>query len=511
MDRILAIDSGLTVTKAVIFDLEGQEIAVARTVVPQLLPAPHHIERDMRNLWQLTSQATQQVLTQSNTDPARILAVGCTAHGDGLYLLDHSGAPLGPGILSLDSRATREIDDWQTRGIDQQVLALTGQVPHVSAPVALLAWIKREQPERFARIAHVLSCKDWLCYCLSGRIGTDRTEASASFTNVHSQDYCVDTLSLYELSMLTPALPEIAHSANVVGAITTEAAKNTGLCEGVPVIAGLHDVTASALGMGAHAAGVMGIVAGTYSINEIVAPEPAVDERWFCRSAIEPQSWNHMAISPASTTNYDWFLDTLCAGERASSGQDVHAMLYPEIDAALCRSSSVFYHPYLYGSPMGASPSAGFLGLRGWHDRGDMLAAVLQGIVFNHRHHIDALREQFTVSTARLTGGASRNPLVAQLFADILNTSVTVVDVDEAAARGVALCAGAATGAWSSYDEDPVDLQSQASVYEPNPERAALYERRYALYRKIGNSLTGVWEELNALTASKSEDNNRDD
>lgn len=500
MERILAIDSGLTVTKAVIFDLEGQQIAVARINVPQLLPAPHQIERDMHNLWQLTSKAIQQVLRQSSTDPAQLLAVGCTAHGDGLYLLDRSGAPLGHGILSLDSRATREINDWQHEGIDQQVLALTGQVPHVSAPVALLAWIKREQPERFSRIAHVLSCKDWLCYCLSDHIGTDRTEASTSFTNVHSQQYCSDALSLYELSELTSALPEVAHSASTVGVVTTQAANTTGLLKGTPVIAGLHDVTASALGIGAQAPGVMGIVSGTYSINEIVAPEPCVDERWFCRNAIDPHSWNHMAISPASTTNYDWFLDTLCAAERASSGRNIHALLHPEIEAALRRQSSVLYHPYLYGSPMGASPSAGFLGLRGWHERGDMLAAVLQGIAFNHRHHIDALREQFPSSSVRLTGGASRNPLVAQLFADILGTSVTVCDVDEAAARGVALCAGAAVQAWSNFDDDPADLLSQASVYEPDAERVARYDKRYALYRKVGDSLSGVWQELNALS-----------
>ncbi|MGO7624390.1 carbohydrate kinase, partial [Rhizobium ruizarguesonis] len=80
-----------------------------------------------------------------------------------------------------------------------------------------------------------------------------------------------------------------------------------------PVVAGLHDVTASELGAGGYAEGVVAVIAGTYSINETISSEPSVDRRWFCRNGIAPGIWNSMSISPASTANYDWFLDTLCA------------------------------------------------------------------------------------------------------------------------------------------------------------------------------------------------------
>lgn len=501
MDRILAIDSGLTVTKAVLFDLAGNQIAVSRRNVPQLKPAPRRVERDMAELWQQTASAIREVLELSATDPARIVAVAATAHGDGLYLLDRNGAPLGPGILSLDSRAVDIVDEWQRDGTDRRALDLTGQVPHVSAPSALLAWIGRSEPDRFARIGHVLSCKDWLCYCLSGHIGTDRTEASTSFTDARSQRYAADALALFDLSELGRALPDFAHSATIVGAITTDAAQATGLAEGTPVAAGLHDVTASALGIGAHRTGVFGIVAGTYSINECVSTEPRVDARWFCRNAVEPGQWNNMAISPASATNYDWFLDTLCTAEQRKADVSIHDRLGPEIDAALARPSSVLYHPYLFGSPMGAAPSAGFLGLRGWHSRGDMLAALLEGIAFNHRQHIDALREGFGGTRARLTGGASRNATVAQLFADILDMPVTVTDTDEAAAWGAALCAGAAVGAFARFDADPRDIDAGATTYQPSSDRAAHYAHRYALYREVAEALAPTWDRLNALEA----------
>ncbi|PWL33429.1 FGGY-family carbohydrate kinase [Marivita sp. XM-24bin2] len=502
MDRILAIDSGLTVTKAVLFDISGRQIAVARRNVAQLKPSPRRIERDMAALWNETASAIRDVLAASNTDRGDVVAVAATAHGDGIYLLDDKGAPLGPGILSLDSRAVDVVADWQLDGTASRALTLTGQAPHVSAPSALLRWIRDHEPDRFGRIGHVLACKDWLRFCLSGQIGTDHTEISTSFTAVESQSCSDEALALYGLSALRSAIPQADHPATIIGRVTAEAALATGLAEGTPVAAGLHDVTASALGIGAHRPGVFGIVAGTYSINECVASQPKVDSRWYCRNAIEPGQWNHMSISPASTANYDWFLDTFCAAERGQTevlGADIHARLRPEIEAALNRPSSILYHPYLFGSPMGAAPSAGFLGMRGWHDRGDVLAALLEGIAFNHRDHVDALRERFDGKAVRLTGGASRSPVVAQLFANILNMPVTVTDTDEAAAWGVALCAGAAVGAFPCWDADPRDLCSISTLYDPASDRAAHYERRYAVYRQVAENLMETWDSLNAL------------
>jgi len=501
MDRLLAIDNGLTVTKAVLFDLNGAQIAVSRRTVPQSKPAPRQVERDMAELWRQTASAIREVIEASGTDPARIIAVAATAHGDGLYLLDRARSPLGPGILSLDSRAVDVVEAWQGDGTDRRALELTGQMPHVSAPSALLAWIKYEEPERFAQIGHVLACKDWLRFSLCGRIGTDRTEASTSFTDSRSQDLSTEALALFGLSDLAPALPEVAHSAEVVGHITAEAARATGIAEGTPVAAGLHDVTASALGIGAHRPGVAGIVAGTYSINECVSDAPRTGAGWFCRNAVAPGQWNNMSISPASTTNYDWFLDTLCAAERQVEGTGIHDRLGPEIDTALARPSSVLYHPYLFGSPMGAAPSAGFLGLRGWHSRGDMLAALLEGIAFNHRQHVDVLRGSFGLTEARLTGGASRNPTVAQLFADVLGMPVMVTDTDEAAAWGAALCAGAAVGAFDRFDADPRDIDGEAKTYDPDPARAAHYAHRFQIYREVADTLGATWDRLNALEA----------
>jgi L-xylulokinase len=505
MPSLLGIDSGLTVTKAVVFDADGTQLSVARRRVPPSIPTPRRVERDMDGLWTAAAEAVADAVAACGRPASDIAAVAATAHGDGVYLLDADRRPLGPGILSLDSRAGGVVEGWAGAAADA-ALALTGQRPHASAPSALLAWIRAHEPARFARIAHAIACKDWLRFRLTGVVGTDRTEASTSFTDVRTQDWSPDALRLFGLGDLLPALPPIAGSAEIVGEVTPEAAARTGLVAGTPVAAGLHDVTASALGIGGHAPGVLAIVAGTYSINEVVSTEPRVDARWFCRNAVAPGRWNNMAISPASAANYDWFLDTLCRDAQAAAGTDgrsVHALLGAEIDAALARPSTVLFHPYLFGSPHGPVASAGFLGLRGWHDRGTMLRAVLEGIAFNHRAHVDALRDGFAVSEVRLTGGASRNPAFAQMFADVLAMPVIVTATDEAAAWGAALCAGAGAGLYASPQDDPRDLDRLAATYEPDPRRSAAYEARYRLFARVADTIAPLWPDIDALAGAE--------
>ncbi|OYR12374.1 FGGY-family carbohydrate kinase [Brucella grignonensis] len=503
MPSLLGIDSGLTVTKAVIFDVDGTTLAVARRRVAQSFPRPRHVERDMDEFWNATADAIVEALAKSGRPASDILAIATTAHGDGIYMLDKDRHPLGKGILSLDSRAVDVAERWVNSPVAEQSIAITGQLPHASAPSAILAWVKENEPERYGRIGHVIACKDWLRFCLTGEVGTDRTEASTSFTDYKTQDYSKDALKLFDLEALWDALPPMSRSDEIVGGVSQECASRTGLAAGTPVVGGLHDVTASALGVGGLKICTVAVVAGTYSINETLSSKPNVDKSWFCRNGIAPGEWNNMSISPASTANYDWFLDKLCPAERREAeetGRSIHDMLRPEIDAALAKPSTALFHPYLFGSPYGAMASGAFFGLRGWQERGDMLRAVWEGIAFNHRIHVDHLKDGFEISAARLTGGVSRSPSFAQMFANVLGMPVTVTDTDEAAAWGAALCAGKGAGVFSDVYSDPRDLDAIGRTYVPDAARSEQYGKRYALFREIASAMGPIWPKIDALT-----------
>lgn len=506
MPSIIAIDSGLTVTKAVVFDINGTPLAVARKNIPHIIPKERHIERDMTFLWQQTADAIKQALSQSGRDASDVQSIAATAHGDGLYLLDANLAPLGNGMLSLDSRGHEVIEQWRDTPLFEQALSLTGQIPHASAPSTLLVWIQQNQPERFAKIHKILSCKDWLTFCLTGVVGTDLTEGSTSFTDIHTQKYSKDAMALYGLDGLYDALPEMRPSDGIAGHINATVAGQTGLLEGTPVACGIHDVTASSLGIGGYEEGTISVIAGTYSINEIISKKPKTHQQWFCRNGIEYGTWNNMSISPASSANYEWFMNTFCQAdmrEAEANNQSIHTILGDEIKEAMDNRAPLFFHPYLFGSPHGSMASASFTGMQGWHNRGHILLAILEGIAFNHAEHVRYLQSGFDCDNVCLTGGVSRNPVFCQMLANILNMPISVPAIDETASLGVALCAGSAVGVYDSPQQQIRTMDLNNTVYQPDADGVAYYQNHFDAYREITQPLKSVWQNLDSLSAKE--------
>ena len=495
---LLGLDCGSTAVKAVLFDADGRALATGARRTEPRQPAPHRVEHDMERLWQLAGGAIRDALAQA--PGAGVEAVGVTAHGDGLYLCDGAGAPLGPGIQSVDSRARDVAAAWDASGVRDAIAALSAQRPYPYAASTLLAWIARHEPDRFAAIGHVMFCKDWLRYRLTGVVATDPTDASTAFTEARTQAYSGDILALAGLSGLRAALPAILPSSAVIGTVGAAAAAATGLRQGTPVSGGMHDVTASAVGLGTLAPGALSITAGTFSINETLSDHLVPDPRWSARAGLRPGQWMNMAISPASSNAVDWFLRQ-AYGAEAGAAERGGPPLWDIVEADLAAPAAPdapLFHPFLYGSPYDAPASAAFLGLRSWHGRADMLRAVVEGAVFNHRHHCDALRSAFPARLARITGGGTARDRPARLFADALGLPVEVPEAVEVGALGAALVAGVGIGLYGSLAEAVARACRVAARHAPDPARHALLTRRFARYEAMAEALRPHWSDAAA-------------
>jgi L-xylulokinase len=428
-----------------------------------------------------------------------IIAVGVAGHGDGMYLVDARGRPVRPAISSLDSRAYKLLERWSQAGILEKALRLTGQRPFAASPAALASWLREFEPESLERSRWLLFCKDWIKLKLTGEVSTDPTEASASFTDVNTQRYSGAAFELYGLEEISERIPPVVGCTEIAGKVGREAAAETGLARGTPVVSGLHDVDSSALGTGCVYSDRLCLVAGTWSINGTVSTEPVLDARWACRNFIEPGKWMHMSTSPASATNLEWFVRHLCANEvEEAAGQNLSSydFISDEVEATLGESPQVFYLPFLYGSPHGDLATAGFFGLRGWHTRGHLLRALFEGVVFNHKVHVDALRSAFRVSEARLSGGGARSELWRQMFADALGFPVHVTNTEEAGVRGAALCAGIGAGIYGSLNEAVDRVVRVVDTYEPRSEQHEQLTRAYDVYLSAVEALSPFWRHL---------------
>ena len=320
----------------------------------------------MDGLWRQPPRRSARRSLASGRPAADIAAVAATAHGDGLYLLDATAGR--SGRRSCRSTAApghrRRLGGGRRRR--RSARADRPGAARLRALGAARLDQRSNEPDRYARIATVVACKDWLRFCLTGTIGTDRTEASTSFTDVRTPGLFAPRRwrsSGWTSSFARPAADRPA-PAEIVGVVTPEAAALTGLAAGTPVACGLHDVTASALGIGGHAEGVLAIVAGTYSINEVVSSEPRIDPRWFCRNAIDAgpleQHGDLAGLGRQLRLVPRHVLPPRAGhgGERRTA-RSTHCS--PPRSTRRWRSRRrVLFHPYLFGSPHGAVASASF-------------------------------------------------------------------------------------------------------------------------------------------------------
>lgn len=500
---VLGLDCGLTVTKAVLFDETGRLRSSAGERVPQETPRARWVERDIETLWKASAGAIRSALEQADADPQDVIGVGITAHGDGLYLLDEKGNPTRPGILSLDTRAYEITERWEEEGRSERILEVTGQVAAPLSPAPLLAWVAEHEPEVLERTRWALACKDVMKLRLTGEVSTDPTEASTSFCDIQAQTYTDEAVAVYGLEGYADMLAPIVGCTETAGTVTEEAAELTGLAPGTPVVSGLHDVDASAIGMGCLEPGQLAMVAGTASINEVIAGHPVTDSRWFARNFVRPGQWMHMSLSLASAGNLEWFVQQLCKADYEAAkarGENPFAFVEREIAAIEDDPSDVLFLPFLYGSPHGAAASGTFLGMRGWHNRGHLLRAVLEGVVFNHRTHVDALRDAFEIREGRLTGGAARSGRWAQMFADALNLTVLLTDAEESGALGTAMCAMVGTGMHESLEEATAASIRVTERLEPDVDAHERLNAKYEHYHKVIEALEESWEPSSATS-----------
>lgn len=488
---LVGIDNGGTVSKAAVFTADGRELAVAGRPVTTLVEHPGWSERDMDVLWQDTAAAIREAVEQSGVDPDDIACVACTGHGNGLYLIDADGKPVRNGIYSSDSRAASIVADWKARGVDTQALPKTAQCVWPAQPNALLAWLREHEPEAIQRAASLLMAKDYTRFMLTGQVAMELTDMSGtSLMNVVTAQYDDSVLEIFGIPEMKRLMPPLVQSAQICGTVTPEAAALTGLKAGTPVAGGMFDIDACGLASGCMDERQFVIVTGTWGNNQYIARTPLVDKELFMTSCYSIPGWYLMLEgSPTGAGNLEWFVSTFLEEKKILLKQENKGSVLAWADSvvATCepKETDPLFLPFLYGENVGYPAKATFLGLTSQHTRAEVLRAVYEGCLFSHNMHLQRLytfRDKPEV--VRVTGGATRSTVWMQMLSDIVQAPVEVPDGTELGALGAAIAGAVASGLYPSYEVAIPAMTRIARRYEPNPERAAIYAKRYARYSK---------------------------
>jgi xylulokinase len=506
--HLIGIDVGTTGSKALLMDQDGEVLASATHEYPMYAPQPLWAEQSPGDWWDATVQSIRDVLAGSNETPGSVAAVGLTGQMHGLVLLDAHGAVLRPCIMWNDQRTGIECSEITSRIGAQKVLELTGNpiLPGFTAPK--IAWVRKNEPDVYDRVATVLLPKDFVRFKLTDAFATDVADASGtSLFNVGKRSWSKDMLAALDIP--PDWMPDVAESPEIVGRVGAAAASATGLPEGIPVVAGAGDQAAQAVGTGIVEEGVISVTLGTSGVVFVTSDSYRVEPKGrlhaFCHAV--PGKWHLMGVMLSAGGSFRWFRDTLGDTEvRIAKGEkrDPYEILSESASTVPPGSEGLLFLPYLTGERTpypNPNARAVFFGLTVRHARRHMTRSVLEGVSFGLRDSLELMKELGVAARQiRVSGGGAKGSLWRQIMTDIFGTEITTVNVTEGAAYGAALLAGVGSGAYRSVEEACGRLVQVTGSLQPGDSESA-YESYYQRYRALYRALEEEFDAIARLAA----------
>jgi xylulokinase len=452
---LVGLDVGTTGVKAVAISSSGEVLATDEEPYPLSTPHPGWAEQDPEDWW----RASEAVLARL---PFGEFELGLSGQMHGLVCLDERDRVLRPAILWSDQRTGAQCAEIEERIGLERLIELTGNraLPGFTAPKLL--WLRRHEPDVYARMRRILLPKDYVLMRLTGEHAIDAADASGTLLfDVRGRRWSDEVVDALEIP--PEWLPAVTEST---------------------VHGGAGDQQAAALGVGVVEPGTLSVVLGTSGVVLAVLPEYRADPRArvhvFCHAV--PGIWEAMGVILSAAGALRWFRDALAPD--ASFEQ-----LVAEAGERPAGAEGLTFLPYLAGERTPhADPSARamFEGLSLRHDRGGLVRAVLEGVAYGLRDSLELVRGLGVEAGAgRASGGGARSRLWLEIVASVLGVPLELTEVEEGSAYGAALLAGVANGMFASAEQAVTACVRVRDRIEPNEEWARVYDEGYARYRAL--------------------------
>lgn len=494
---IISHDLGTTGNKATLVDARGKLVAAVTVTYGADWGADGKAEQKPSDWWHALCQASKSLIESARINPREVEAISFSGQMMGMVPLDGDGNPVRPAIIWADTRAQPQCDQLVERFGLEECYRITGHRLNPTYSLEKIMWLRDNEPENFDRMRHFLMAKDYVAYKLTGVMATDRSDASG--TNAYDQHAGVWSADLLAAADVDAALfPEIVESTQVIGTVTADAAKQTGLAEGTKVVMGGGDGPMAALGAGITdpASGAY-VYLGSSSWVSVSSPEPLVDPemRSMTFNHVVPGQFVPTATMQAGGASLAWVVDIFSA-----EGERQYAELLARASEVEAGTQGLFFLPYLLGerSPYWNPRARGvFAGLHIDHGRPELTRAVIEGVAFNLYTGLRAFTENgIRVDHIDAIGGAANAQLMLSIMADVWQVPISVRDlVDEATAIGAAVTGGVGAGVFDSFDIAKAQSK-RTERFDPRPDRVEALRRPYQLFLDAYSRLEPWFDEL---------------
>lgn len=510
---LLAHDTGTGGDKAVLTDLRGRILHTHYQPYPVHYPRPDWAEQDPDELWRTVASTTRQLIQASGIDPDEILGVGISAQMFNLLPVDQNGRPLTPMLSWLDVRSTRQADRILSGDLPRLLFEHTGNIPTAKDIIPKILWLQEERPDLWERTALLLDCKEYILLQLTGRAVTDYHGASVYFLfDPHRKTWSAEACTALGIPIdrLPPAFP----CTQVIGEVTDDAARQTGLPAGTPVVACAGDVAVAQSGSGANAAGRAHLCVGTATwvgvssrtfVNDPVKPFWALNH-------IDPDKWILAGEMETGGGALMWFRDAFCQAEAAQAeaqGISTYQLISQMADSVAPGADDLIFAPWLSGerAPVLDHYARGaFVGLGLSHTKAHLARAVMEGVAFHLRWIIEAMEALgLSIGPLQAIGGGCTSAVWTQIISDITGRPLRVLKhAQEAGAIGAALTVAVGLGLYPSMEAIDELVEISHTVEPIADGRQPRYDSLYRQYRDLYQALSPLYRQRHEATRDPS-------
>ena len=493
-ELIVAIDIGTTSTKTLAYDQEGRIYAEVEKEYPLLSPEADRKEQDPEEIYEAVIYTLTEVSRTVKQKGREVAAVSFSAAMHSLLAVDEDGRLLTNALTWADQRSVKEAEELKA-GRGHEIYLRTGTPVHPMSPLTKLIWMKRHEPELFAKTSKWISLKEYVFYKLFNRFVVDHSIASSTgLFNLKELTWDQEALEIAGVS--AEQLSEPVPTTEIIRGLSSEHAEALGLDSETPFVIGASDGVLANIGVGAITPGSIACTVGTSGAIRTVVSEPAVDPkgRTFCYALTEDQ-WVIGGPINNGGISFRWVRDQLFPDlqeKAAANGESAYDELTRRASSVSAGSGGLLFLPYLTGerAPFWDADTKGvFFGLTLDHGRDHMIRSVLEGVMFQMYSVALALTEAGVEPVEyRAGGGFARSELWRQIMTDMFETDMIIPESHQGS------CLGAAWLAMKSLNwiDDLSSIQNilQTTVkHTPIAENVHTYRLLKPIYLRLARKL----------------------
>ncbi len=511
---VLGVDSSTSATKVIAFSEKGKVLAESANKYPLYMDNPGWVEQDPEDWWKAFTAGCREVTSNPTVNVKDFMGIGLTHQRFTFVPVDKDMKPLRRAILWNDIRCSKEAEYARQKIGAQKIFERTGYPPGQWTLYKAL-WLKNNEPEVYAKTYKLVLVQDYLIYRLTGKLVT----LSGAGTMTGALDIAnpdrwandiIEGLGVRKDIWIDKILP----GATVAGTVTAQAARETGLPEGLPVVTGAGDQPCGILGAGVTQPGELGINGGTSCTNEFV--DKGVPERkrpdYFIELSPSGEYIVENYIPSGGSALMNWYKNNFGhweTTEAEKSGRNVYEVIYNQAAECPTGNRGMMLIPYFQGAngPYWDLDARGVLfGMSMDCGRPQMVRAIMEGLAYESRRQAEYMEAGTSTSVERIVmyGGSTKSDLWNQVFSDVFNKPLNVPHTTETTALGAAISAAVACGMYGSCRESAEKMVTIDKRYKPIPKNAARYERFYReVYEKYYDSVAHFMRKIAELNEGK--------